>query len=1097
MSDYIGRQFGNYRILRQIGVGSFGTVYLAEHLHMEMPAAIKIFHHGSESDLKEARIVARLRHPHIIRIRDAGFEEQILYIMMDYMPNGTLRSLHPRGTRVSSEQIISYVQQIASALDYAHAQGVIHRDIKPDNLLLDVNNEIVLSDFGVALSQQAQSSLSLQNPAGTPLYMAPEQIQGRPCAASDLYALGVMVYEWLCGASPFHGAYYEMFLQHLHEPPASLCARFPELPPAVEDAVLGALAKDPGERFVSAEDFATALAEAFLATESLPVYKPVRDRTAPQIDRVPPTQITALRAQRSLHTARPVHDRQNRRYVQDIRDFHDLKDTRDVRDIQQGTSVHNIARGPGLMLSAPLSPGTSTLRQGHTSIAVLAPQDHLRLLRRVRSFWITGVLEQSLHGAALLTPGLQKQPAAVANPWQLAMQYPAATPRPLPAGTPITRVYDDADGELLILGAPGSGKTTLLLELARDLLKRAENDIHHPLPVIFNLSSWTMQHQPLAAWLVEELVSKYQVPRRIAQPLVAADQLLPLLDGLDEVAPGDRTACIEAINTYRQEHGLLPLVVCSRSADYLAQATRVQLRCAVAIQPLTPRQIIDYLASAGEPLRALRLALQKDSSLRELTRTPLLLNMLILTYYNMPVQHVLQTLSSKTHIQQILEHYVGRMLTRGNHLASYTPQYSKRWLSWLARQMQQRNQTVFYIERMQPHWSAGQPTHRHYPRVVVGLIAGLLGTLVTWPLWMGMANFVMTFLAETHTFQLSNPALIFGLVPLLALADGCIIGLINGMLHNQRAEEALRIQEQQKQHTVKKMRRWAARSLLNGLLITLLFGIPGSLIVGYTSHTILTTGLILGPLIGLLATLTFGLIHGVLAIQTISIKPAETMGWSWSTMWRQLIKFLLIGMSGTLLFGLLSGLLLELLTLLANHFTMTALWSSLSANMLFGLIQAIKLLPIVVPLSALLGALTGGLSTGTLDRRNIVRPNQGIRRSARHSLLVGGISLLTITGIAALLAIPLGSGLLWLALALGPLISLVSALRAGGMACIQHVVLRWLLWKDGALPWNYPRFLDHAAEHILLQKVGGGYMFVHRFLLEYFASLPDEHSSRS
>src|SRR5204862_5439162 len=128
------------------------------------------------------------------------------------------------------------------------------------------------------------------------------------------------------------------------------------------------------------------------------------------------------------------------------------------------------------------------------------------------------------------------------------------------------------------------------------------------MPVIFPLSSWTGK-QPLTEWMVEELISKYQVPRKLARTWVDADQILPLLDGLDEVAPENRTACIETINAYRQEHGLLPLVVCSRSADYLAQTVRVRLSSAVSVQSLTQQQVDDYLAGGGEVLWALRVAL--------------------------------------------------------------------------------------------------------------------------------------------------------------------------------------------------------------------------------------------------------------------------------------------------------------------------------------------------------------------------------------------------------------------------------------------------------------------------------------------------------
>src|SRR5205807_2188514 len=126
-----------------------------------------------------------------------------------------------------------------------------------------------LSDFGLAVVQRSLDSLSTQNQAGTPIYMAPEQIRGKPTAASDQYALGVLVYEWLCGEPPFRGTLFEVLSQHLYHPPPSLCARIPSLPPAVEDAVFGALAKEPQERFVTVQDFAGVLENVSVATQSL------------------------------------------------------------------------------------------------------------------------------------------------------------------------------------------------------------------------------------------------------------------------------------------------------------------------------------------------------------------------------------------------------------------------------------------------------------------------------------------------------------------------------------------------------------------------------------------------------------------------------------------------------------------------------------------------------------------------------------------------------------------------------------------------------------------------------------------------------------
>src|SRR5712692_1761541 len=267
-----------------------------------------------------------------------------------------------------------------------------------------------------------------------------------------------------------------------------------------------------------------------------------------------------------------------------------------------------------------------------THISLSSSSNRQRFLAKVRAFWIDGVLDNSLHGAALIVLGLQEQSDALTNPWSLVFQQPHRPAHLLPGGTRITQVYDHAGGELLILGEPGSGKTTLLLELARDLLNRARQDDTHPMPVILNLSSWAVKRQPIAEWLVEELNDKYQAPRRIGRRWVSDDQLLPLLDGLDEVTPAYQAACVEAINTYRQEHGLVPLVVCSRRSDYLAQTARVLLDCAVVVQPLTAEQIDDYIASGGEKLSAIRAALRDDPVLQELTTTPLMLSVLAVAY---------------------------------------------------------------------------------------------------------------------------------------------------------------------------------------------------------------------------------------------------------------------------------------------------------------------------------------------------------------------------------------------------------------------------------------------------------------------------------
>jgi NACHT domain len=228
------------------------------------------------------------------------------------------------------------------------------------------------------------------------------------------------------------------------------------------------------------------------------------------------------------------------------------------------------------------------------------------MIEKVWAIWITGVLQPSLPHDILLDLGLTEHPAMVTRALDLYVQRLDLADQVQAPGTRLLDIFDRLDRALLILGAPGAGKTTLLLTLARHLLIRAAQDPEQPIPVVFPLSSWTARRRPLVAWLVDELQQRYDVPRKIGQAWVDTDQVLPLLDGLDEVQSEHRAACAEAINTFRQEHGLLPLVVCSRVAEYEALGMRLRLQGALLVQPLMPPQIESYLTQVGQPLAAMR-----------------------------------------------------------------------------------------------------------------------------------------------------------------------------------------------------------------------------------------------------------------------------------------------------------------------------------------------------------------------------------------------------------------------------------------------------------------------------------------------------------
>jgi eukaryotic-like serine/threonine-protein kinase len=291
------------------------------------------------------------------------------------------------------------------------------------------------------------------------------------------------------------------------------------------------------------------------------------------------------------------------------------------------------------------------------------------------------------------------------------------------------------DQSLLILGEPGSGKTTLLLELARDLLDRAEGDASQPIPVVFPLSTWAESRKPLVEWLQDELSFRYDVPRKIAQEWVGADQVLPLLDGLDEVKAAHRAACVQAVNAFRQSHGLLRLVVTSRTADYEALAEALRLQGAILVQPLTREQVNAYLTELGRAGEAVGTALHEDSSHWELMDSPLMLFVITVTYAGQTETRPPARGTVGERRDHLFGSYVDQVLRRRAADNRYTPEQTTHWLSWLAGQMANRGQTVFCLERLQIDWFPVRlqwAVHVRYGLVggLVGLVGGLIVELI-------------------------------------------------------------------------------------------------------------------------------------------------------------------------------------------------------------------------------------------------------------------------------------------------------------------------------------------------------------------------------
>lgn len=592
-----------------------------------------------------------------------------------------------------------------------------------------------------------------------------------------------------------------------------------------------------------------------------------------------------------------------------------------------------------------------------------ALRNRRNMLELVKNNWVEGVLEKTLYHEVMLDLGLEQRPDEVQHPWDMMLQMPEHDNRVLPPGTKIMQVFDETNHALLILGEPGSGKTTMLLELARDTIARAEQDPTRPIPVVFNLSSWSANpKQSIAEWLVQELRDKYNVSKKIAQPWIENNDLLLLLDGLDEVKAECREMCVKAINDFRNEHGQAQLVVCSRIADYEALSAQLKLNGAIFIRALTVQQINTYLAQGGDEIAKVRKALLDDADLQEVAQSPLMLNIMVLAYEGLSVEVIgdgsLRAIADRR--SHLLDAYVEKMFKRVARASNrlYPKEQSVGWLAWLAQRMTEHAHSIFSLDQMLPSWLPEHQRRTH--RIVGGLIGGLVCLPISW------------------------------------LMGGMVFGLVAGLI-------------------------W---------------------------------GLLVGLIVGLDEKSRF-----------ISLK------WSWQAAWKWLVLELMVWLG----LGLALGAVLMLL--IGNV-------SGLVIGLYIGLIGGMY--------SGLLAGVLRGLQRTEI--KSWATPNQVIQQSAQNAMIVG-----LLYGFATGLVSTLSSILLNTEVNgfnTGLFLGMAMMFAYGGIALISHFTLRFMLYRNGDIPWNYVRFLDYAADRIFLRKVGGGYIFIHRMLMEYFAALEAEASDR-
>ena len=259
-----------YRILRRIGSGGMADVYSAEDTHLGRQVALKVLHRRFAQDQefverfrREASAAAGLQHPNVVNVFDRGRHDGTYYIAMEHLSGRTLKEIVESEAPLAQERVVDLGLQTLQAAGFAHRHGVIHRDFKPHNVIVDEHGRAKVTDFGIARAGASEMT-ETGSIMGTAQYLSPEQAQGHAVTAtSDLYSIGVMLYEMLAGRLPFEGdSAVSIALKHLSEPPTPISQMRPDVHPALESVVMAALAKDPARRWQTAEDFAEGLTAA-------------------------------------------------------------------------------------------------------------------------------------------------------------------------------------------------------------------------------------------------------------------------------------------------------------------------------------------------------------------------------------------------------------------------------------------------------------------------------------------------------------------------------------------------------------------------------------------------------------------------------------------------------------------------------------------------------------------------------------------------------------------------------------------------------------------------------------------------------------------
>ncbi|WP_375469892.1 tetratricopeptide repeat protein, partial [uncultured Nostoc sp.] len=674
-------------------------------------------------------------------------------------------------------------------------------------------------------------------------------------------------------------------------------------------------------------------------------------------------------------------------------------------------------------------------------------------------------MNSSLHKRVYISLDADQNPEQIQLPWSSEIKVENQQKIRL-ENTDIISIFDQTEiaGRLLILGQPGAGKTTILLKLASELLNRAKNELLYPVPVLFTLSSWKNDNQSIKDWLTDQLKDKYGVRTNIAKQWVSNEEIIPLLDGLDEVATERQEKCVIKINEFlNPKNWNNPVVICSRVEEYQRYTSLLQLNNSLELYPFSQTQVAEYLQKAGQ-LQLLD-SITHDVNLSQLAKIPLLLNIIVLSSEEISVEMWQQFKSSEERLNYLFDAYIRRMFKRTYTGKNKQPKQenTQRWLSWLAYQLIEGSTTELLIEKIQPHW-----LKNNFQKLIYNLFVwGIIGLLINGLFW---SIYGLLFSEKNQ--------LIFGLF------NGLIIGLITGLILGVFSEPFnLLIETNLFKYLIFSLNLFNKKTIKGitlGLISATIY-IIYELILEFFLR--LSHILINAPIpnkfseicVGLIIGATYGLIGDTIqTIETIKFSFVNSLkGWrEWLTI------------------GLITGVITEIFI----YINPTVINTISIENKVKFFIGSLILSLIIGLFFFSAGLLIGGLISGIdgIEIEEKTYANQGIWRSTINfcflSLVISFFSTLIILLGQIIFKKIITSQIFIHSLLLGILFGNFIGIFRSGTPIIKHFILRVILWSNGYISWNYVKFLNYSTNRLFLQQVGGGYRFIHNLLRQHFAN---------